>query len=341
AGAGALAKYDGKWIVIDHTLIDSYVSSLKSMASESTGSDITNADKSPTAAQVQDAVNKVQTVNKQYIFTGDRSKAVLTQEQYIGKETVSGRTMYHYKVGYNKANLQAYVTAVGQALDSSQLNDWSKKVNNGKSISEAIDMKSLKDEINKADSKYTFEMWADKGTKLVSKLKFTDTKNAANSVTISQDYTGGVVYPFSLGFSLKGDDGSTTTGLIGFTVNSSTNKVGMTLKADSKDSTGTASVNGSLDITPGNQSVTVEMPVGATPIMTILKSLGLGDMATPPKVPASISPQALINPATNPACNDPKIELSIYCSPTAKPGTTPTKCPVADKATCAKLGFTT
>src|SRR6202035_3096437 len=131
-GLNSLDKIDGQWIAIDHTLVETYLNSLAGQKSSSTGS-------APTYAAVEDAISKVQAVNKQYLFSTNASTAVFSNPQFIAKETNGGRALDHYKVSYSKTHLNAYLTAVGQALNSSQLNTWYKNMSAGKNLSDGVD----------------------------------------------------------------------------------------------------------------------------------------------------------------------------------------------------------
>jgi hypothetical protein len=275
-GMSNFDSLNGQWVVIDHTLIDTYTSSLKKDLGAQ--SDMSNASGVPTYAQLQDALVKAQTVNKQYIFATGGSKAVLTGETFVGKETVSGRTVNHYKVGYNKAHLQAYVTALGQALDSSQLNDWSKQANDGKSLSKEMDLSSLQDSIKNAKSDYKFDLWVDTRTKLISKVKFTDIHDKSSFFTFSQNYTGGNTYPFAFEVNGKDSDGNAEDDSFGLKLNTATNKVSFNFSGTTTASDGTTSATGNFDLTPGKDYVKVTAPKNAKSITNILMSLGLGDL---------------------------------------------------------------
>jgi hypothetical protein len=272
AGLNDLDSLDGQWISVDHTLLDTYAASLKS--SLGSGSNVADATSVPTVEQLNDAITKVQTVNKQYLFTTDDSKAVLTDQKFIAKETKNGHTQNHYKVGYDKAHLQSYVAALKTALDSSKLNDWSKKANDGKNLSEELDFKSLEASIKNAKSDYTFDLWADTKTKLVSSLQFTDPKDNSK-LTIGQNYTGGTTYPLSLEVS----DSPDSNGKFNLSVDTKTHKyvLDFTTTPGTKAKDG-ATVTGNFTITPSNDSVSATAPSGAKSINDVLNQLGLGGL---------------------------------------------------------------
>ena len=277
AGLNTLDSLDGQWISIDHTLIDTYARSIKSSLDSTTNSSVANAAATPTPVELNDAIAKVQVVNKQYLFTTDSSKAVLANEKFIAKETKNGRSVDHYKVGYNKAHLQAYVTALGSALDSSKLNAWSKQANAGKSLSEVLGLKGIQTSItNDKNTAYTFDLWADTKTKLVSAVQFTDTTDSSAKFTLSQNYTGGAEYPFGLETTDK-----TSNAKLDLTINAVTNKVTGDFDFSSTGSDST-SLTGTFNVTPSNDSVKVTAPAGAKSINDVLNQLGLNSLLTAP-----------------------------------------------------------
>ncbi|QQS18572.1 hypothetical protein IPL68_00450 [Candidatus Saccharibacteria bacterium] len=168
AGGAQLAALDGQWIGIDHTLLDSYLN----MQEEQLGTN-SSMPTTPTNEQLKDALTKMQAVNKQYLFSGDKDKAVVTYKKYVGKETKNGRDVKHYTAGYDKAHFKAYVEAVAKALDESKLNDWAKQQDGGKKISEMLNVSELTSSIDKMKADDTFDMYVDVKTKLVQSLVFT------------------------------------------------------------------------------------------------------------------------------------------------------------------------
>ncbi|MFA5003806.1 MAG: hypothetical protein WC498_00840 [Candidatus Saccharimonadales bacterium] len=283
--AYGLGGLDNQWVSIDHTLIDTYASSLKDSTSLKADTGALSAGNTPTADQINDAISKVQAVNKQYLFTTDESKAVIVKQKFVAKETQNGRSVDHFKVGYNKDHLQAYVGALKTALDSSKLNDWAKKANGGKSISESMDIASLQNDIKNSKATYSFDLWVDAKTKLISNIEFTSQTDPSSKFNIGQNYTGGSIYPIVLGLNTKSGHGNVT-----FTVNTETNKVTFDLTAATTTG-GSTSVTAHFNAAPSNQTVKVTAPTGAKPLTEVLGQLGLpGVGATPVSASGGLSP---------------------------------------------------
>lgn len=268
-GLNSLDSLEGEWISVDHTLL----SSVTADGAQSLGADhLGSLKQAPTSQQITDADTKVQTVNKQYLFTTDPSKAVLTSQQYLGKETKNGRTAYHYSVGYDKAHLSAYVGALKTALDSSTLNNWAKQASGGNDLSKTLDFANLQQSVQGAKAGYRFDMWVDAKTKLVQSLRFTDPADKNSVFTIAQNYTGGTNYPFSLTFSGKSGSGAPTSSVFNLALDTASNTV--SVQATGKEDTTNLSLN--FKVTPSTSAVKVAAPAGATPVMDVLNQLGLG-----------------------------------------------------------------
>lgn len=267
-GLNSLDSLDGQWLSMDHSLLNTYATSVSHNVA---GADATSM---PTGTQVNDALTKVQTVNKQYLFTTDSSRAVLQNKKYVGKETQDGRAVYHYVVGYDKTHMQAYADALGKALDSSSLNNWSKSSNSGKNLSEVANISSLKQSISNAKDDYTFDVWVDAKTKLVHSVRFADPTDASSVLTFSQNYTGGSTYPFALSLKGKTSSGAAETVDLKVSLDTASNKQTDTLAITEGDT----QANFDFTLTPSMDAVQVAAPAGSRSVADVLNSLGLGSL---------------------------------------------------------------
>jgi len=264
----SLDSLDGKWISVDHTLLDSAAASI----SKDSASGVTAL----SVAQIQDALNKLSAVNKQYLFTTNSAHAVLKDPKSLGKSTRDGREVYSYTVGYDKAHLKAYIKAAQTAVASSSLNDWVKQVS-GKSAG-ALDLSSLLKSIDTANGNYTFTMYVDAKTKLVSDLHFKDPKSS-DYIEIGQHYTGGSTYPFSFKMVSTTDPSLSGTLTLNATLNSSTNVLNFDAGFDGKDSSKSpVTVTFKANMVPSNDTVNITAPAGATSVLDLLKTLNLGSL---------------------------------------------------------------
>jgi hypothetical protein len=269
-GLSSLDSLDGQWVSVDHTMLDSAAARYGDVVAQTASTSTF-----PTSDQMHDAFSKVQAVNKKYLFTTDSDTAVLKNQEYVGKETKDGRSVYHYKVGYDKAHLQAYVSAIGTALDGSSLNTWSKQANDGKKLSEVMDIDSLHDSVKDAKADYTFDAFVDTKTKLLQTIKFTDPKDASSVFTVSQNYTGGDSYPLELAVT-GNESGEKTTADFKMTANVKTDKIDAEMTA----AQGTTSMKMVFSMTPSANAVKVDTPTGVMTVTELLNKFGLGNLSS-------------------------------------------------------------
>ena len=266
-GLSTIDNLDGQWVVVDHTFIDS-------LAGASTGTSHAGSLSSPTAAQVQDALTRVGAVNKQYLLSTDPNTQVLQNKKYLGKSTVDGRSVYGYQVGYDAGHLKTYVTALGQALDASKLNDWAKQAT-GKSLSSTLNISTVANSVSTNKSTYTFDMYIDAKTKLIHQVHFSDATDPINNyVNLGLNYTGGSSYPFSVKFNAK--SGSTiTTATVTATLDTTTSKISGNFNLNVNDATSPVTLSANFTATPTNDTLTVTAPKNAVSLNTVLGKLGL------------------------------------------------------------------
>lgn len=289
-GLNKLDNLDGQWISIDHTLIDTYSASIQKGAGASGNSAFT----APSSEDINDLLVKVQAVNKQYLFTTDSSTAVFKNQKYIGHETKDGRPVNHYRVGYDKKHLEAYVAAIKIAIDSSKLNDWSKKANNGKNLSDAAHFDVLSNSVKNAKADYTFDLWADTKTKLIHSVQFADPSDKNSVLAITQNYNGGSQYPFS--FTFTGTDSMThkpQNGKLDLTLDTSTHKYIANVSGNASG----MDVRFKLTLAPSDSAVEVVAPTGAQSVNTLLGTLGLGSAVTPTPPTVIINDNGLLKQA--------------------------------------------
>ncbi len=264
----AINKLDGKWIVVDHTLIDSLQSQLSQTQAKS-------ASQMPAEADVLDEVQAFGGVNKQYVFTTNKSKSVTVVVQKYGTETVDGHKAYHYKMGFDKANVKRYITAQRDALKASKLGAWLKKNNYDTQVdSSYADLEKSADTIKSSD---TFDLWSDVSSRLVYKVRVSDKSNpATNYVDLGLNYKGGTSYPFFISGQSK--DGSTTSsGSIVVTLDSKDNSVALKISIKG-GGTDASTFTANLTFKPSSAPVAVSAPTGAEPLMQVLDDLGLGQL---------------------------------------------------------------
>lgn len=252
----ALSSFDNQWLVIDHTIFDQ-------AAGQSTGlAELSDED-------IQSVVETFGRVNKEYIFTDNSSKAVLTVKQNVGKEKRDNRDVYHYKVGYNKANLKSYVTAMKDELNKTKFKDL---------LATEKEFNDLLASVDKLDENGQADVWVDTKTKLIRTVRFTDSKNQANFVEIGLNYNGGDEYPFVLATESK-EQTSEVKAELKTILNTKSNAITFDGNIDGKENNQPIKMGLKATLTPSNESVTIEKPANAKSLLEVYSQL-LGGMPT-------------------------------------------------------------
>lgn len=257
----AINNLNGKWYFIDHTLFD-----------EISGGNGNNLQVS--SADVNSVLKAIGDASKQNVFTDDPNKMAFTVKKDVGKEKQDGRSVYHYVVGINKENLKNYVNALCTNLKQSNL----KKYFNGdaQATANALGCDTASKSIDNFDTNRTADAWVDLHTKLIHKVRITDTKNKDNYFELVQDYQGGDKFPFAMNFHSK-ESGLTSDSSINLTLDTKANT--LNFKAQTKDS-GSDNLTASAELTlsPHSGKVNVQKPEGARSIIELLNDLGFADI---------------------------------------------------------------
>lgn len=249
----ALSSFDNQWLVVDHTIFDQAMQT----GGQSAGlAELSDED-------IQAAVETFGRVNKEYIFTNNSSKAVLTVKQNVGKEKRDNRDVYHYKVGYNKANLKNYVTTLKDEIDKTKLKGL---------LASDEEFNRLKSNVDKLDENGQADVWVDTKTKLMRAVRFTDSKNQANFVEVGLNYNGGDEYPFVLATESK-DQTSEVKAALTTTLNTKSNTITFDGNIEGKENSQPIKMGIKATLTPSSEALTFEKPAGAKSLLEVYSQL--------------------------------------------------------------------
>jgi hypothetical protein len=272
-GMPDLDTLDDQWIVIDHSLFDT----LAQQTEQAQGLDAKDEGvKLPTKDDVVDAARVIGKESDKYLFSSDKDTAVLTMDSFVGKETVDSKNTNHYKVKANKDHLKAFTKDLGKELDKTKLSKWTKD-NYDKPLSEIVDVKSMQDSANDIKSGDRFDVWVNTKTKLVHKIRFSDSKDAAHNYTeFGLNYDGGAEKPFFLTLT-DNKDGIEGKGTFSLTLNTDTNVVKFKLDGVNKSSDGSQDEDMKVNMTfkPSDGGVDTTAPAGAISLSEALDKIGL------------------------------------------------------------------
>ncbi len=265
----SLSSLNGKWIYIDHNLLDDIKrEDIKKAAS----SGLHNL----TRSEVISFLQAVGNVNKKYLFTANPKYAVTKVVSKDGFQTINGIKTYRYKVGFNDNNLKSYIENVCSTLKQSQVGTYITEENGISSLSNSCS--NLESSALKIKSSSTVEVWADTSNRLIYQIRVNGHPDPAeNYIDVGLNYA--TKDPGSLPFFMSGqynkEDGNTGTFNIGATFNTDTNKVNLSLVVKGSGSS-PYEVSGNMNSVPTNTKLNVTAPAGAESIITVLDNLGLG-----------------------------------------------------------------
>lgn len=264
---------DEQWIEIDHSLITDLDQQFTKQMNTAQGT-------TPklTWEDVNSFLKAASSVNQKYLFTTNSATAVTKVLKFYGQETVDGHHTFHYKVGFNGAHVEAYVGALCSALMQSNLGTYLTQENFASDVQSAC--KNTETSATKINDSDTVDVWADSDTRLIYKVRISDTSNpAANFVDIGLNYKGGESYPFFISGQSK-QNASTQAFSVVFTLNSQTNSVTMNTTIASSGTGSPLELSGTFTVQPSNKPVSVSPPVHTQQLTSVLNILGLGQELT-------------------------------------------------------------
>lgn len=258
---------DGQWIVVDHNLISDAEQQVAKQESAKTPAMLSWDD-------VNDFLKAAGTVNRQYLFSTNENTAVTTIVKRYGKEMVDGHKTYHYKVGFVKAHVKAYVTAICGALAQSKLGAYLKQTT-GQGVADSSTCSDLEKSTDQIKTSDTIDVWADTGLRLIYKVRISDpTDNPAqNFVDIGLNYKGGSSYPFFISGRFKGSNPGTFS--VVATLDSQANSLKTVITANTTGDNATK-VQGNFTLAPSTTKLSISAPANAKSVTDVVHSLGLG-----------------------------------------------------------------
>jgi len=268
---------DNQWIVIDHTYWNSYFASSEQP---------TEPTAKLTAADTLAAAKALNEVNKQWLWTDDKAKAVLVIAKKIGKEKQDNRTVYHYSVHLDKGHTKQYLKALRDKLKNTKLSS----ILDSSLINSAVSDSEIDKKVDAINTSKPFDVWVDMSTKLIHKIRFGDNNGYLD---IGQDYQGGDQFPFSI-TTHEATEGVSSGSNIQATLNTKDN----TLKLKATSTSGKNKFTLNLTISQNTSNIDVQKPAGAKSITEMLSMLGYDDLAPP----------ATTNPSSSASTNAQDIE---------------------------------
>lgn len=264
-----LKNYDDKWISVSSDYLASVIPA--DIDDEASGQDFTEKDAAELARIVTDKT-------REYVFTSDTNKAVVEQRSFVGTEELDGDiTANHYTVAIHKDNTKKYCKALVESVMSS---DSYKKIPGVKADSIDEDKKdAIKDCDESVDKDIkdtdTFDLWVDKKTKLIHKIRVTDENDKGTYLEIGQTYKKGSNVPLFVNVHSDKDKYDAKLTLDVDTEKSIT-KGSLTFDYNDNEK---YTVKAGFEFKPHNGEIKVEKPAGAVSIEDVMKAFNFDPSA--------------------------------------------------------------
>lgn len=266
AGAGAdystiLNEIDGKWYMVDHSLLDQATAK----ATQSSGSNTISQQ------DMQDIAKKVAGVMSDRMFSTDPAKAVLVIKEKLGKEDFKGRKTQHLKVQVQKQQFHDFAVAMKDALKDSKAKDLIMMGKSG-TFEQAIDFDNMLKDIDGANyDKAVADVWVDTGLKYIRNVRIQDesTENGKMTADFMLDYKGGADLPMTISLNqTKGSD--SMNGSLGLTMYKNRNQADMNMNLTGNTGPDKVAASGKMTFVGTDDKVDVQKPEGATNIMNFI-----------------------------------------------------------------------
>lgn len=262
--SGLITQLEDQWLVADRSLFEQMFQS--SEASEAA---------QLSAEDVVALLQSIGEVNRSYVFTTDESKSIFGEVNFIAKEDRNSRATHHYQVTPHKENLKAYVNELGRVISESALYKTY--------YSEDGDFNTdgLLASIDRLSGTEIVDVWVDSTTKLLHAVRFNDQGEEGEYLEIGLKYTGGSEYPFYL----EAKAGNDNVSKLDVTYKEDTNEIKFGLQVTGEY------MNMMINATAtfSNDTVTIEKPTQAKPVIELIQQLFLGNGFVPGTMSGSVN----------------------------------------------------
>ena len=257
-----------KWYILDHNLVDQYISAFTDGADGPT----------PTAEELTKELTLVKTkvaeVVATYLFTTNDAKAMVIMKEAKGKEDYKGRSSQRVVAQLRKQQTHDMFIALKDAIKDTKLDEWL-LAGTEQSFEEMINFEDLIKSVDNFNyDNATADVWIDTDMHYIRnvRLDLEDSKDKTKSsgtVDFTLDYKGGDDFPFlmSINSTEKDQEGKLD---LGFTLKKGSNDFKITGAIDVNDNGDNSKGSMDMAITGSNDELKVEKPEGATDIMNLL-----------------------------------------------------------------------
>lgn len=253
--------YEGKWISLDAAYLEKLAGSTQKKP------DATPTFNSNDAA----ALTKiVVTTTNEYVLTDDQDKVIIVQKEFVGEEKSDGITANHYTAGLDKDKTKKFCRVLVERLMNSDAYTHLPESFRATSKEDALKECDKEENTNFSEDD-NFDIWIDKKTKILQRIRFTDKEDKKSYVEFGQRFTSGDDIPVYVKFHAEKNkfDGEVT-----FTANvkarTTKGSAKFTVTEEQK-----VEVSGSFTLKPYDGEIKVDKPAAVITFEQVMNDLGV------------------------------------------------------------------
>lgn len=270
-----ISSFEGQWIHADAEYLRSAWQREGSEPEEY--NPITSQESAQLAQVIADTTSE-------YVFSTDPDKAILENQEFAGDEEVDGLRTYRYKVSFNQDNAEKYcLTLTERVIEEPAYKKLSGLEDEAlQSEKQAAADRCQNSAQEAADDVETFDIWIDRDSKLIYKVRFEDSDNSSfvelgqkpnddNKLVIFANFEG---QNQNAGVPESSDSGSGYKAALEMTVDIDRSSVDSTFTLESNSQQlGKSNLNTAFSIKPYDGAVEVQRPSDAVDIEEFLAEL--------------------------------------------------------------------
>lgn len=260
---GIYSQYDNKWISI--TAADLKALGVEVDTSSTGDKTLSQDDVAKVSASMIPVVNK-------YLFTSDKSLAVLKMNEFKATETIGSLNLNKYSASYNPENVQKLCVDLANVLfDSEAYKKVSGASDTAIATSKTDAATSCETDSKKIDATKQYDVWMNKDNHTFYKMRIPDENNAGSYVDIGQNLDLSKDTATIFMESVEKTASSDLDIKLALTINYKT--LAMSASFDYKDN-GTSGNSGTITmkLEPYDGSVDATIPSPATSIMDLMSA---------------------------------------------------------------------
>lgn len=172
-----ISRYDGRWIHMPSAFLEEAIGPIEQ-------TEVTQ--EMPDSQDIMSLMVDISEVVRDYLLTSDEEKSVFEIAEIVGEEDVDGKSAYRYKVAVEEQNFELFCVALAEKIEAS---DYYSVISDT-AFTEPLDTSGCAEAAEEINEE-TIDIWVDRRTKLISKIRFTNPEVEQEYSELGLNYEGG------------------------------------------------------------------------------------------------------------------------------------------------------